>query len=225
LSARNAFLVGVSVLVVYNVARAFGLFGNLVGLSAIALACVFLVIARSAGLDAAALGTAPADVQRGFRYGAAAFALIAIVLATVAAIPATSTVLSDSRGDISGAELVFRILISTLIVTVIPEELAFRGVLLGAGMKLWQERKAVLVTSALFGLWHISPTLNHDLSQAHATATHTLGAVAGTVAVTFFAGIAFCWLRLRSHSLLAPVLAHLGTNGVALAAAWVLARH
>jgi len=30
----------------------------------------------------------------------------------------------------------------------------------------------------------------------------------------------FCWLRLRSKSLLAPVLAHAATDGLALTVAW-----
>ena len=224
MTARRAFGAGVGVLVVYNVARAFGVFGDLVGLSAILLACVFLLIARSAGLDAVALGTAPADARRGLRYGAAVFGVIAIVLVATSLISATSGLLSDSRGDISGAELVFQILVSTLLVTVIPEELAFRGVLLGAGTKIWSERNAVLITSACFGLWHISPTLNRELSHASSSAMQTFGAVVGTVAITFVAGVGFCWLRLRSRSLLAPIIAHLGTNGVALAAAWFVAR-
>ena len=223
MTARNAFAVSVAVLLGYNVARAFGVFGDWVGLSAIVLAGVFLLIARAAGLDAGALGTAPADVGNGLRYGAAAFGLIAVVLIAVTVSPAGSTWLSDSRGDISGGELVFQILVSTLIVTVIPEELAFRGVLLGAGRKLWRERNAVLVTSALFGLWHIAPTLGRELSGDSRPALQTVGAVVGAVAVTFIAGVVFCWLRLRSRSLLAPILAHLGTNGVALAAAWVVA--
>ena len=39
--------------------------------------------------------------------------------------------------------------------------------------------------------------------------------VAGAVLVTFVAGLAFAWLRLRSRSLVAPVLAHVATNGFA----------
>ncbi len=45
-----------------------------------------------------------------------------------------------------------------------------------------------------------------------------------TVAVTLVAGLLFCWLRLRSRSLLAPVLAHLATNTVAFTAVWVVLR-
>jgi uncharacterized protein len=36
------------------------------------------------------------------------------------------------------------------------------------------------------------------------------------------AGVGFCWLRLRSGSLLAPALAHLATNVVALTLAWLV---
>ncbi len=45
--------------------------------------------------------------------------------------------------------------------------------------------------------------------------------VLGAVAVTFVAGLALCWLRLRSRSLIAPVMAHVATNGLALTIAWL----
>jgi len=44
--------------------------------------------------------------------------------------------------------------------------------------------------------------------------------VLGSVAVTFVAGLVFCWLRLRSRSLIAPIMAHVATNGLALTVAW-----
>jgi uncharacterized protein len=49
--------------------------------------------------------------------------------------------------------------------------------------------------------------------------------VLGSIAVTFLAGLVFCWLRLRSRSLIAPVLAHVATNGLALTVAWLIAHH
>ncbi|MBV8951398.1 MAG: CPBP family intramembrane metalloprotease [Actinobacteria bacterium] len=48
--------------------------------------------------------------------------------------------------------------------------------------------------------------------------------VAAAVAITFAAGVLFCWLRLRSRSLLAPLLAHLATNGAAFVVAWFVVR-
>ena len=116
---------------------------------------------------------------------------------------------------------------SIILLTAIPEEFAFRGVLLGSALQLWGARRASLVSSALFGLWHIEPTL-HTMSgnvavggSSSSTAEQVL-VVVGAVLVTFTAGLAFCWLRLRSESLLAPVLAHVATNGLGLAVAWVV---
>ena len=42
------------------------------------------------------------------------------------------------------------------------------------------------------------------------------------VLATTAAGSVFCWLRLRSGSLLAPFLAHVGTNSVSTAIAWAV---
>jgi membrane protease YdiL (CAAX protease family) len=48
--------------------------------------------------------------------------------------------------------------------------------------------------------------------------------VVAAVVVTFVAGMVFSGLRLRSGSVLAPMLAHLGTNGVTLVVAWFALR-
>jgi uncharacterized protein len=42
------------------------------------------------------------------------------------------------------------------------------------------------------------------------------------VAGTALAGLVFCWLRLRSGSLLAPALAHWASNGLGYALAFVV---
>jgi membrane protease YdiL (CAAX protease family) len=42
--------------------------------------------------------------------------------------------------------------------------------------------------------------------------------VVGTVLLTTVAGAVFCWLRVRSGSLLAPVLLHWALNGLGLLA-------
>ena len=112
-----------------------------------------------------------------------------------------------------------------MLLTAIPEEFAFRGVLLGSALRLWGPWRASLITSALFGLWHIEPTLhtmsdNRAVAGASATAGGQILLVLGSIAVTFLAGLVFCWLRLRSRSLIAPVMAHAATNGLALAVAW-----
>jgi membrane protease YdiL (CAAX protease family) len=135
-------------------------------------------------------------------------------------IPATNGFLHDSRAAISGGRLFYELVVTISLGTVVPEELAFRGVLLGAALRLWTTWRAVLVTSVLFGLWHVAPTLHtmsDNQSVRHASAVLV---VLGAVAVTSAAGVIFCWLRLRSRSLVAPAIAHFATNGLALAVAW-----
>jgi membrane protease YdiL (CAAX protease family) len=89
---------------------------------------------------------------------------------------------------------------------------------------MWGPWRASLVTSVLFGLWHIAPTLhtmsdNHEFRSAAVSVTGQSLVVLGAIAVTSVAGLIFCWLRLKSGSLIAPVMAHAATNGLALTVA------
>ena len=86
----------------------------------------------------------------------------------------------------------------------------------------------MIVSSLLFSTWHIAPTLstaggNAELSDAASSLAGRSALVAGAMSTTFVAGLVFAWLRLRSRSLLAPVIAHLATNGVAFSVAWFVA--
>jgi membrane protease YdiL (CAAX protease family) len=228
-TARRCFVSGVGVLLGFNVARGLDWFDGFSGAATLALVAVFVVLARVGRLGPADLGLARADAGRGAGYGMAAFAVVAAVLVLVALVPATSDFLDDARADVSGGRLVFEILVPIALLTAVPEEFAFRGVLLASGTRWLGVRRSVLVTSVLFGLWHISPTLrtatqNAELDGATATAAGTAAVVAVNVLATFAGGLGFAWLRLRSRSLVAPVLAHIATNGVALVVAWCVVR-
>jgi len=169
-------------------------------------------------------------VPAGLGYGAGAVGVVLLVLLVAALIPATNGFLHDSRAAISGARLAYELGVSIVLLTAIPEEFAFRGVLLGSALRLWGPWRASLVTSALFGLWHIAPTLhtmsdNHEFRGAAASVAGQSLLVLGAIAVTSAAGLVFCWLRLKSSSLIAPVMAHAATNGLALTVAWFAVHH
>ena len=72
---------------------------------------------------------------------------------------------------------------------------------------------------ALFGLWHLHAALGDAKGDGLAAA---LGTVIGTIAVTTVAGALFAYLRLRSGSLAAPVLAHCATNSFAYVGAVIV---
>ena len=225
-NARRCFVSALAVLVAVTVVRFLGVAGPEAVWTTVMTAALVLV-ARWSGATPRDLGLRRADAGRGLRYGAGAFGAVLVVLTLAAALPATSGFLHDDRGRITAGQLVHELLVSVIMLTAIPEEFAFRGVLLGSGAALWGAGRGTLVVSALFGLWHVQPTLatmgdNPAVGGASASPWGRLLVVAGAVAVTFVAGLLFAWLRLRSRSLLAPVLAHVATNGVGLAVAWVV---
>ena len=223
MSAGRCFVLTVGVLVLFTVARASGLLGPLPVAVSLLMAGLVLIAWRAGATPDLGLGRA--DMAAGVRYGAGACGVVLLVLVVAAAIPVTNGFLHDSRAQIDGERLLYELGVPIVLLTAIPEEFAFRGVLLGSGLRLWGPWRASLITSALFGLWHIAPTLhtmsgNHVFRGAAASVAGQVLLVLGSVAVTFVAGLVFCWLRLRSRSLIAPVMAHAATNGLALTVAW-----
>jgi uncharacterized protein len=199
------------------------------GISVAVLTVALAVIARMSGATLADLGLRPAELGAGLRCGGAAFGVVLVALLLAAALPATRSLLHDERAQIDSGQLIYEIAVSIVLLSAIPEEFAFRGVLLGSAVPLWKARRATVIISALFGVWHVQPTLatmsdNPGVSGLAATTPGRLVVVLGAIVVTFVAGLVFGWLRLRSRSLLASVLAHVATNGLALAVAWLTVR-
>lgn len=185
------------------------------------MAALLVILARASGVSWADLGLGRSNAGRGVLVGAAAFVGVAAVLVVAAVIPATRPLFEDERAaDVTGAAVAYHALVRIPLGTVVLEEVAFRGVLPAMLAGACSLRAAVGWSSALFGMWHVVPTVEalraNDLAVGVAPVT-------GAVLVTAAAGVAFCWLRLRSGSVLAPALAHVATNSVALVVAvWVL---
>ncbi len=217
------------VLAVFNIARSFHLFGAGSDVVVAVIAVIATLLSLRAGLTTSELGLTRRDVRSGLRWGLGAFAIVMVVVLIGAAIPATAGFLDDTRAHVTWVHLLSSIFIATLFGTVIPEELLFRGVVLGSAIHAWGALKGLLIGSIVFGLWHILPTLanasdNAATAAADQSIAGKIGLVVGAVVATTIAGAVFGWLRLRSRSLVAPVLAHLATNSVALVVAWALAR-
>lgn len=176
---------------------------------------------------AAELGLDRQRLASGLRWGGAAVLVVTAVVVAGALLPASGAAFTDDRAEVPASSLLFAVLVEVPFGTVLVEELAFRGVLLGLARRRWATVPAVLMSSVLFGLWHVPGAMSVAAGEAGSALVEQAGGpatVVGTVAATSVAGIVFAWLRLRADSLLAPVLAHLSTNTVALVAAWVLTR-
>jgi uncharacterized protein len=190
------------------------------------LATCLVVIARAQGLTAADLGLARSTWPAGLRLGAAAAALVAVAYALAYLLTPVRQVLPDAGGGVGRAAL-WAVLVVVPLGTVVPEELAFRGLLLPLLGRRYGVPAATLVSSGLFGLWHVLASLGGGVANV-ATAGVVGGDAAGTVVrviatvlFTSLAGVVLCWLRLRSGSLLAPVLAHWTVNGLGVIVALV----
>ncbi len=227
---RPALAVTVTVLAAYNVARTLVIPPSWHLLTNLLVAALLGGVALWARLDATELGLHSDHHPSGARWG---FGALALVVAVVGAFGIVTSRLGTSDGALDDARLqgplsglLYETLVNTPLGTVVLEEFAFRGVLLALLLRLMSTPRAVLVGSALFGCWHIMPTLttaagNGALDALLALPGGLLLVVIGNVLVTGLAGIVFCLLRIRSGSLLAPALAHLATNDASLVVGWI----
>ncbi|HUL26316.1 MAG TPA: CPBP family intramembrane glutamic endopeptidase [Streptosporangiaceae bacterium] len=190
-------------------------------------AVALLGIARAAGVSWAGLGLGRGDLGSGMRTGLVAGGCAAAAVLAAAALPATRGFLLDERAAGRGglASGLARITFAA----VPPEELSYRSALLGIWLGDGTRAGAVAWSSALFGVSHILPTLS-TMSQTaldrHLARRPLRQAafVAGNVVATSAAGAVFAWLRLRSGSVAAPLLAHAALNDSALIAGRVAHR-
>ncbi|OBG73820.1 MULTISPECIES: CPBP family intramembrane glutamic endopeptidase [unclassified Mycobacterium] len=216
----------VLVLVVTNVVAHFTTAWAGIGTVPVA-ALGLVVLMRCSGLGWADLGLGREHWKSGLGYALGAVAVVALVIAVGVALPMTRPMFMNHRyATVSGAMLASMVVIP--LQTVIPEELAFRGVLHGALHRAWGFRGVALAGSLLFGLWHVATSLG--LTSSNVGLSRLLGGgvlgmlagVTGAVLATGAAGFVFSWLRRRSGSLIAPIALHWSLNGLgALAAALV----
>jgi len=232
LSARHRFRVRVDIAVVVVVLASANVLAHFTTpwaavVTVPAAAVGLLVWLRLRGLNWAELGLGRESWRSGAVYALAAVGLVLAVITLGVALPMTRPMfLNNHYATISGALVASMIVIP--LQTVIPEELAFRGVLHGALNRAWGFRGVAVAGSLLFGLWHVATSLG--LTNSNVGFTRLLGGglfgmlagVALAVVATGAAGFVLSWLRRRSGSLIAPIALHWSLNGVgALAAALV----
>lgn len=183
-----------------------------------------LAAALLSGLTPADLGLGrgrrlPGRLACGLAAGAGAGWLL------IAVVPATRPLLGDQRATgLSGRDVAYQALIRIPVGTALWEETAFRGVLQAALSRVLPDTAAIVVTSGVFGAWHIRPTL--QALRANGLAGDRRRAVAGTLAgcaATAAGGALLSWLRARSGRLADTVLLHATVNSGGLIAAHAVA--
>jgi membrane protease YdiL (CAAX protease family) len=195
----------------------------------LAAACTVVALAHRAGAGWDLLGLAQDKLSNGARWGLLSTIPIAAVVATGVAVTLTRPYFVEERfASLAVAPLLYELLLRIPLGTALSEELIFRGGLLGLYQRRHSFWRAALMSSLVFGLWHVLPAMGSVSSNAagetlSSTAARVAG-VAGTVVATGAAGLVFCWLRKRSGSVLAPTITHAALNGLAVVGGLVVAR-
>jgi membrane protease YdiL (CAAX protease family) len=184
--------------------------------------------ATGTALAAAALsGLTPADLGLGRgrwlpgRLGYGLAATVAAGWVVIAMVPAARPLLDDKRiTALDGRAMAYQALVRIPVGTALWEEVAFRGVVQAALRRVMPPTAAIAVTSCVFGVWHIRPTLQGLRANGLAgTRGRAAAGVTAGVAGTIAGGVLFSWLRERSGSLTAPILLHIATNSGGMVAA------
>ena len=187
----------------------------------VAVGAVLLVGARRSGASWEDLGLGGRHIRRGLTVGAVAASAAIVAMLLAAALPMTRGFFDDARVPANAPvwERLYQTVIRIPVGTVAFEELAFRGVLLAVLCRRLRLKAAVGVNSALFGLWHIVPTLSTATAN-DIEGLARVGLVAGSVLATAVGGVVFCALRLRGGHVLAPAMLHVAFNDVGYLTAW-----
>jgi len=188
----------------------------------IAFAAAACAIGRTAArLSWSDLGLGRTEAGSGFRLGAKSSLVSAALVVATAVAPRTRRFFADERIlRTSRGEAVYEACVRIPLATALPEEVVFRGVLLSVLSRSHTTATAIAWTSALFGLWHVLPTLDtvrtNPMKDVLPKGRLGYAAAAGAaMPATAAAGLLFALLRNRSRSVVAPFMVHTTINATA----------
>jgi membrane protease YdiL (CAAX protease family) len=194
-------------------------------LAVMALLLLWALAAARMSLDE--LGLSPGRAPRS--------ALVGLVLSVIVALPPVLFVLlapvvndgpveAPEITERSGLGMAYFLAFRQPVGTALFEEVAFRGVLYATWRRAGGDRLAVVVSSGFFAAWHtvITSRTVADSGVVDQPALVALG-VAVSLAFLFVGGLMFAYLRYRTGSIAAAVVAHWLIVAAMSLAVWVMA--
>ncbi len=191
----------------------------------LAATAILLAGSRYIGLTWGDLGFRPPSIRRALGWGITLGLIIGSPILLAAVVP--DGLRQDSEFMAQGARaagaLPFVALVRIPLGTALFEEVAFRGALYGTWHRIRGLRGAVIVSSLIFGIWHIGPTYRMLQGGAAFENPWLLGlGVTGGVLATVVGGLFFAWIRHRTASVYAPILTHWMINALGALAAFLV---
>ncbi len=193
---------------------------------------ILLAIGLLDGNDFTDMGLGFAYLLPGLIWAVASIALITLVYFISSIFRKSREAFADQRiGAMSGGRLAFQAFVEVPFGTVLLEEIAFRAVLFSMLARRFGVIPALVISSVIFGLWHILPSIgthvnNPALGQMVGSGRRgAILAVLASVVTTTLAGILFVGMRIVSGSVIAPMGFHWATNGLGYFFSWFLLRY
>lgn len=218
MSARVATAVVVVMLAMVNVAE--HLLRGVLWLGPIVVVAL-VCFARWTGLSWSQLGLSRDELRSGLRWGLGSIAAVAIAYLAGVLLPLTRSAFLDARYHLAVSGALLSAFVIIPVGTIFVEEVAFRSVLWGMLARQIATWRVLVASSALFGLWHILPSLH--LASTNQGVGHAVRGVGGsatvlvvvaTVGITAVGGAVAGALRHRSGSVLASAGMHWATNAL-----------
>jgi uncharacterized protein len=176
-------------------------------------------VALYIGLDKKSIGLSKKYIKNGVILALPFMAIIFLVALVIFTLQ--PEIFKDARYQQDSESLFYSIFITLPLYTVLLEELAFRGVLLGSLLRVSSMKTTILLSSITFGLWHSFTASAVSLGTFSKDLTvPSIAVVIAIVVITSFAGWFFAWLRLKSNSLVAPILVHWSINATGIILAY-----
>ncbi len=164
-------------------------------------------LGRSSGASLTAMGLRPSMSSADMRMALAATASAATLAIAVMAHPGTRVLLLDERArNASRDQICQLVLLRFPLGTALFEEIAFRGAL--PQLLARTDRTGDLLSSALFGLWHVLPTARIRRGNLVGIRSGAVGTVATGSLAAAIVGRALARTRRSSGSVVLPWLLH-----------------
>ncbi|HEV8470916.1 MAG TPA: type II CAAX endopeptidase family protein [Candidatus Limnocylindria bacterium] len=183
------------------------------------LVVISLAVAGVLRLQAESLGLRRAGALRGAAIGAIVGGLIAAAGVAVLrfVVPAIfgQPIVYEPLSRVAPGDLTPHIAFFLPFGAVIPEEVAFRGTLLGGLLARYGVRFAVTASATTFALWHGTVAV-FTVMNTTMPVVLIIPAIAGALVILFLGGAIVASLRVATGTLLASIAAHWAFNAIIL---------
>jgi membrane protease YdiL (CAAX protease family) len=184
-----------------------------------AVVVLSLGAARVLRLDAASLGLRRAGALRGAAIGVVVGGMAAVISVAALRVVALAVIgqplIYEPLSRVASGDLTPHVLFFLPFGAVIPEEVAFRGALLGGLLARYGVAFAVTASAIAFAFWHTAVAVFTVLNTT-VPAVLSVPAIVGALAILFVGGAIMAALRLVTGTLMSSVTAHWAFNAIIL---------